>query len=78
MVDVNNKIAQTTQKIWHFIPKSLANFGDYPGDFRLQSVEWEIQSKIWSLPDYPGELTATSAARFLQQAKEPKSVTSFN
>ena len=29
----------------------IGNFGVYPGDFRLQ---------IWSLPDYPGELTALS------------------
>lgn len=40
--------------------------------------EWETRSKIWSLPDYPGELTAMSGARFLQQAKEPQSVTFFN
>ena len=36
----------------------MANFGDYPGDFRLESGDWEIQSKIWSLADYLGELTA--------------------
>ena len=34
------------------------NFGDYPGDIRLYSGDREIRSKIWSLPDYPGELTA--------------------
>ena len=34
------------------------NFGDYPGDIRLYSGDQEIRSKIWSLPDYPGELTA--------------------
>ena len=34
-----------------------SNFGDYPGAIRLPG-DWEIQSKIWSLLDYPGELTA--------------------
>ena len=36
----------------------MTNFGDYPGDFRLSSGHREKQFKIWSLPDYPGELTA--------------------
>ena len=36
----------------------MANFDDYPGDFKLSSGDREIRSKIWSLPDYPGELTA--------------------
>ena len=35
-----------------------ANFGDYSGDFVLLSWDREMRSKIWSLPDYPGELTA--------------------
>ena len=35
----------------------MANFGDYPGDFRLSSGDREKRFKIWSLPDYPGELT---------------------
>ena len=53
---INRKIAQTVQNIWYFIVRESnlqerANFGDYPGD-------WEKQFKIWSLPDYPGELTA--------------------
>ena len=38
--DVNSKITQTTQNIWHFIVRKsnlqeMANFVDYPGDFRL-------------------------------------------
>ena len=36
----------------------MANFGDYPGDFRLYSGDWEKRFEIWSLVDYPGELTA--------------------
>ena len=35
----------------------MANFGDYLGDFRLHSGDREIRFKIWSLPDYLGELT---------------------
>ena len=36
----NCKIAQTVQTIWNFIVRKsiqqeMANFGDYPGDFRL-------------------------------------------
>ena len=38
--------------------EEILNFGDYPGDFILLSGDREIWSKIWSLPDYPGELTA--------------------
>ena len=36
----------------------MANFGHYGGDFRLYSGDREIRSRIWSLLDYPGELTA--------------------
>ena len=37
----------------------MANFGDYPGDFRLiWRLGDTVGSKIWSLLDYPGELTA--------------------
>ena len=42
----------------------MANFGDYPGDFILKSGDREIRSKNWSLPDYPGELTALPASPF--------------
>ena len=40
MFDVNSDIAQTTQYIWSYIVRKsilqeMANFGDYPGDFRL-------------------------------------------
>ena len=35
-----------------------ANFGDYPGDIRPWSGDREIRSKIRSLPDYAGKLTA--------------------
>ena len=31
---------------------------DYQGDFRLSSGDREERSRIWSLADYPGELTA--------------------
>ena len=38
--DVNSKIAQTMKNIWNFIVRKsnlqkIANFVDYPGDFRL-------------------------------------------
>ena len=38
--DVTSKIAQTMQNIWNFVDRKsnlqeMANFGDYPGDFRL-------------------------------------------
>ena len=51
------------QSIWNFIVREsslqeMANFDDYPGDFRLWSGDREIRLKIWSLPDYPGEFTA--------------------
>ena len=36
----------------------MANFGTYPGDFRLSSGDREKWFKIWSLLDYAGELTA--------------------
>ena len=36
----------------------MANFGDYPGDVRLKPGDGEKRFKIWSLPDYPRELTA--------------------
>ena len=36
----------------------MANFSDYSGDFVLEFGDREIRSKLWSLPDYPGELTA--------------------
>ena len=29
----------------------MANFGDYPGDFRLQSGDSGKWFKIWTLPD---------------------------
>ena len=35
-----------------------SNFGNNPGDIRLQSGDQEVWSKIWSLPDYMRELTA--------------------
>ena len=38
--------------------EEIANFGDYLGDFLLLSGDWEIRSKMWSLQDFPGELTA--------------------
>ena len=42
--DIDSKIAQTTQNVWNFIVgksnlQEKANFDDYPGDFRLQSVD---------------------------------------
>ena len=57
------KIAQIRQNIWNFIVRKsnlqeMANFSDYPGDFRLQSGDLEKWFKIWSLQDYRGELTA--------------------
>ena len=36
----------------------MANHGNYPRDFRLLPGDWEKWFKIWSLPDYAGELTA--------------------
>ena len=36
----------------------MANFGNYPGDFRLLPGDQEIRPRIWSLPDYARELTA--------------------
>ena len=61
--NVNSKIAQITQTIWNLIVRKLirqemANFGNYPGDFRLLSGDQEKRFKIWSLLDYLGELTA--------------------
>ena len=47
----------------------MANFGDYPGDVRLKSGDGEKRFKIWSLPDYLGELTA------LQLSLTPKMTT---
>ena len=60
---VNRKIAQTTKNVWNFIVREsnlqeMANFGDHPGDLNLWSGDREKRFKIWSLPDYPGELTA--------------------
>ena len=62
----STKIAQTTQNIWNFIVgkstlQEMAKFGDYPGDIILKPRDREIRSKIWCLPDYPGELTALLA-----------------
>ena len=31
----------------------MANFGNYLGDFRLQSGDSGKWFKIWTLPDYP-------------------------
>ena len=50
------------QNIWIFIDRKsnlqeMANFGDYPGDSDSLSGDWEKWFKIWSLPDYPRELT---------------------
>ena len=61
--NINCKNSSNRQNIWNFnVRKSklqeMANFGNYPGDFRLQSGDQEKWFKIWSLPDYPGELTA--------------------
>ena len=36
--------------------EEMANFRDYPEDFLLLSGAQERRPKIWSLPDYPGEL----------------------
>ena len=36
----------------------MAKFGDYSGDFGVLFGDWEKRFKIWSLPDYPRELTA--------------------
>ena len=49
--------------MWNLIVRKsdlqeMANFSDYPGDFRLWTGDREKQFKIWSLQDYPGELTA--------------------
>ena len=57
------KIAQIRQNIWNFIVRKsnlqeMANFSDYPGDFRLQSGDLEKWFKIWSLQDCRGELAA--------------------
>ena len=56
------EIAQTAKNFWNFIViksnlQEIANFGDYPGDFRLLSGDREKRFKIGSLPDYLGELT---------------------
>ena len=68
MFYINSKIAQTKQNSWNFLvyleSTEMANFGDYPGDFILKSEDREIRSKNWSLPDYPGELTALPASPF--------------
>ena len=68
MFKVNSKIAQTKQNSWNFLvfleSTEMANFGDYPGDFILKPEDREIRSKNWSLPDYPGELTAVPASPF--------------
>ena len=45
----------------------MANFVDYPGDFRLQTGDLEKRFKIWSLPDYPGELTALQLFHYKEQ-----------
>ena len=55
--------SQTTKNIWNFIViksnlQEIPNFGNCPGDFRLQTGDWEKRFKIRSLPDYSGELTA--------------------
>ena len=68
--NVNRKIARTTQSTWNFIIREsnlqeMANFGDYPGDFRLQSGDREKRFKIWSLPDFPGELTALQSCYYM-------------
>ena len=70
---VYKKVAGTTLHITDLILGFL-NFGNYPGDYRRKSEDWEIRLKIWRLqtkilrsgdtvqnldsPDYPGELTA--------------------
>lgn len=51
------------QNIFNFTERKsnlqeIANFGNYPRDFRLLSEDREKQFKIGSLPDYPEELTA--------------------
>ena len=38
--------------------QNIAKFGNYPGDFRLQSGDREKRFKIGSLLDYLGEMTA--------------------
>ena len=45
----------------------MANFGEYLGDFMLWSGDQEIWSKIRSLPDYLGELTALFSFSMKQQ-----------
>ena len=59
MFNVNSKIAQTTQNIWNLIIRKsnlqeMANFGDYPGDFRLQSGDREKRFKFLESPGLSG------------------------
>ena len=51
-------VAQTTQNIWKFmVGKSSLQ------EIATLAIIREIQSKIWSLSDYPGELTALHFVR---------------
>ena len=72
---VYGKIAQTMQNIWNFIPESLvykkwqtsAIIWAILDSNRAMPGDREIWSKICSLPDYPGELTALSTVATASQ-----------
>ena len=55
-------VAQTTQNIWNFMvgKSSLQEMATLAiiREISNSNLENERRSKIWSLPDYPGELIA--------------------
>ena len=68
-------VQQTTLNISDFLVRKssrrqIANFVNYPGDWRHESGDQKMRLKIWRLPGYPGELTAPEASHtcnFLQK-----------
>ena len=57
--DINSKMAKKTQNIWNFISTRNDKLRRLAG--RFQTLIWRPgkRFKIWSLPDYLGELTMT-------------------
>ena len=76
--EVNSKKVQGIQNIYCRKVEStleMANFGNYPRDFILKSGDQETWSKIWSLPDYPGELTALPVLPYKRRQNLPTTST---